>query len=244
MSEEQTEYTPESQIETPPIEAEVTPEAAPVEPPAIDSAVLLKKVENLAKENKNLIRSQQAMANQFKTMVDATVKQRLDDLNIARDEAIELGDKQKVREIDQAADAVRQQSRMVEAAPTIDPSIAEFVESNRDWFNKDQEMTDFAVSYNESYLKRNPGNLEESLAETMKKVKQAFPEKFAAEVKEEKKTPPSPVESSARHSSNTKYSLNRLEPEQKIAYEQFVKKHKLMSHDEYFKSLDEAGYLS
>lgn len=239
MSEEQSEYTPESQIETP---IEATPEVP--EKPAIDTEILMKKVENLAKENKNLIRSQQAMANQFRNMVDSTVRQRLDDLNTARDEAIELGDKQKVREIDQAADVVRQQSQMVQAAPGIDPAIAEFVEDNKEWFNKDQEMTDFAVSYNEAYLKRNPGSLEESLAATIEKVKKAFPDKFATEVKEEKKTPASPVESSARHSSNTKYSLNRLEPEQKIAYDQFVKKHKLMSHDEYFKSLDEAGYLS
>lgn len=236
--EEQAQYTPEVPVEAPPVE---TPqEAAPEEKPKVefDSEVLLKKVENLAKENKNLIRSQQAMADQFKTMVDATVRQRVAELMQVRDEAIDLGDRQRVREIDAQIRTVESQAANV-PAKGVDPAIASFVEEQKTWFNKDQEMTDFAVAFNESYLKRNPGAIEKSLEETLKKVKAAFPDKFV----EEKKAPPSPVEPAQRASSNNKYAVGKLTPEQKIAYEQYVKKHKLMSHDEYFKSLEDAGYL-
>jgi len=101
-------------------------------------------------------------------------------------------------------------------------------------------MTDFAVSYNESYLRRNPGDLEKSLAETLKAVKKAYPDKFE---NPRRKTPP-PVETGdSTVKSDGKYSKSRLNNEQKIVYEQLVVRHKQMSHDEYFKSLEEAGFL-
>lgn len=212
-----------------------------VKAPELDAAQLLKKVENLAKENKNLIRSQQAMANQFTTMVNATVKQKLAELNAVRDEAIDLGDRQKVKDIDQQIRNVEAQAQTTQVTPQVDPSITEFVETHKDWFNKDAEMTDFAISCNEAYLKRHPGDLEASLAYTLDKVKKAFPEKFQ---QEEKKAPPSPVESGKGQQTTGKYSISRLTSEQKLAYDQYVKRHKLMSHDDYFKSLEEAGYLA
>jgi exonuclease VII large subunit len=237
VSEEQVVYAPDVPVEAPQ-ETETQVEEPKVDP-AEEAQKLLKKVENLAKENKNLIRTQQAMASQFQKVVDSTVKQKLAELGAAKDEAIDLGDRHKVREIEQQMTEVQQQ--VVQQAPTLDPAIQDFVAENSEWFNKDSEMTEFAVAYNEAYLKRNPGNLEESLAATLDKVKKAFPEKFEAP---RKAAPPSPVEGAGRQTSGNKYSISRLNDEQKIAYDQFVKRHKVLTHEQYFQGLDEAGYLA
>ena len=242
MSEEQEPYVPDTPAE-PAVETPADPEK---KQPEFEPEVLLKKVENLAKENKNLIRSQQAMANQFKTMVDATVKAELAKLQMAKDEAIDLGDRQKVSEIEQQMGNVKQQAAAIQPTNQLDPAIADFVDSNKDWFNKDKEMTSFAVAYNESLLKEGSLSLEESLEKTLEKVKKAFPEKFESkEPKEDKKDPPpSPVEGASKSNvPNSRYTIGRLDPEQKIAYNQYVKVHKLISHDDYFKSLEEQGYL-
>lgn len=239
MSEEQTPYAPDTPAETPATPAEETPKVD--DKPLLDPDVLMKKVENLAKENKNLIRSQQAMANHVKAMVEAGVKQRLAELSQQKDEAIDLGDKEKVRAIEKQMQDAEQQAQVVNQPPPLDPAIQAFVEDNSSWFNKDPEMTEFAIAYNETYLKRHPGDLEASLAATLEKVKKAFPEKFESE---KKTPPPSPVEGASRHTTGNKYSISRLTEEQKIVYEQLVKRHGVLKHEEYFKSLEEAGYLA
>jgi hypothetical protein len=81
------------------------------------------------------------------------------------------------------------------------------------------------------------------LEETLKKVKMAFPDKF----ENTRRNNPPPVdgggETGGAEQKGTKYNTARLNPEQKIVYNQLVKVHKQMSHEEYFKSLDTAGYL-
>jgi len=37
--------------------------------------------------------------------------------------------------------------------------------------------------------------------------------------------------------------MNRLNHEQKLVYEQLVVRHKQITHEQYFKDLDEAGFL-
>ena len=101
-------------------------------------------------------------------------------------------------------------------------------------------MTTFAVAYNEAQLRKYPGELGKSLEDTLKAVKKAFPDKF----ENQRRNNPPPVEGSAVASKGEgKYSVARLNSEQKLVYNQLVKHHKQMTHDEYFKSLDEAGYL-
>ena len=101
-------------------------------------------------------------------------------------------------------------------------------------------MTSFAVSYNETYLRKHPGDLDKSLEETLKAVKRAFPDKF----QNQRRTAPSSVEGAATPNTGAgKYSTARLTQEQKLAYNQYVKVHKVMSHDDYFKSLEDVGYL-
>lgn len=229
--------TPE--VEAPAVETPAEPELTAAE------KKLMEKVEKLAKENKNLIRKQQVMADNTKFIIESSVKQRIAELQAQKDVAIDEGDRQKVRAIESQIDEVRTETAKVTAPiqPTLDPAIQEFVDAN-EWFNKDDEMTQFAIAMNESLLKKPGMTLEKSLEETLAKVKKAYPDKFEAEKKEDKPAPPSPVDGTSRQNSGNKYSMSRLSEEQKIAYEQFVRRNKIMTHEAYFKSLEEAGYLA
>ena len=105
------------------------------------------------------------------------------------------------------------------------------------WFNEDQELRDFAIAHNETWLKRNPGKVADSLKATDEAVRKAYPDKFQTLIK------PHSAESGTQSKGVTKFDTSRLTPEQKMAYRQFVTVNKIMSHDEYFKSLDEIGAL-
>jgi len=201
---------------------------------------LIDKVKIQNKKVKELEKTVDALARHYSTNVAQAKERAILDLKSERREAIELGEVNRVEEIDQKIHHVNQMKEPVSTQKGLAPEIEDFVEKQGAWFNKDSEMTQFAVAYNESYLKRNPGELSKSLDETMKAVKKAYPEKF----ENIRKSSPSAVEGSAPVSQNsTKYSTNRLTTEQKLVYKQLVQVHKQMDHDTYFKSLDEAGYL-
>lgn len=201
---------------------------------------LFDKIKVQSKKLKELERTVEAMAKHYQVNIQQAKEKAISELKEQRKEAIELGDSAAVDQIDHKIDMVKQTPDPELPAKTLAPEIEQFVDEQRDWFNKDDEMTAFAVSYNEAYLKRHPGSLGDSLKETLKAVKKAFPEKFA----NQKRTAPPPVESGgAPTGGNSKYSIGRLNKEQKLVYEQLVKVHKQMTHDDYFKSLESAGYL-
>ena len=201
---------------------------------------LFDKIKIQNKKLKELEKTVDALAKHYSTNVAQAKERAILDLKSERREAIELGEVSRVEEIDQKIHHVNQMQEPVRAQKGLAPEIEDFVEKQGAWFNKDAEMTQFAVAYNESYLKRNPGELSKSLDETMKAVKKAYPEKF----ENIRKSSPSSVEGSAPVSQNsTKFSTNRLTSEQKLVYQQLVKVHKQLTHEQYFQSLDDAGYL-
>ena len=201
---------------------------------------LFDKIKNQSKKLKELERTVEALAKHYQSNVQQARDRALAELKAERKEAIEMGEADKVELIDERIQTVKQMPDPVAPPPSLAPEIEQFVESNKEWFNKDQDMTAFAVSYNEAYLKNHPGDLAKSLDETIKAVKRAYPDKFA----NQKRTAPPAVEGGgAPLGSNSKYSVSRLNREQKLVYDQLVKVHKQMSHDDYFKSLEEAGFL-
>lgn len=201
---------------------------------------LFDKIKIQTKKLKELEKTVEALAKHYQTNIQQAKERAIADLKAERREAIELGEADKVEQIDERIQSVQKMPDPVAPPQTLAPEIEQFVEDNRDWFNKDQELTAFAVSYNEAYLKNHPGDLAQSLTETLKAVKRAFPDKFT----NTKRQSPSSVEGGGSPTgSGSKYSVSRLNREQKLVYDQLVRTHKQMSHDEYFKSLDEAGYL-
>lgn len=201
---------------------------------------LYDKLKGQSKKLKELEKTVDAMAKHYKITIAQAREKAIYELKAERREAIELGEVAKVEDIDKSIEELK---NTPDPLPVVDgpkPEITQFVEENKTWFNVDKAMTRFAVSFNEAYLAENPGELEESLKETLKAVKKAFPEKFENKRRE---TPPSVETGGAPLGGGSKYTMNRLTGEQKLVYNQLVKEHKQMSHDEYFKQLEEAGYL-
>ena len=201
---------------------------------------LFDKIKIQNKKLKELEKTVEALAKHYQSNVTQAKERAILDLKSERREAIELGEVGKVEEIDQKIHHVQQMQEAVVPAKGIAPELEQFLAEQKDWFNKDEDMTAFAVSYNETYLKKHPGDLAESLNQTMKAIKRAYPEKF----ENQKKTAPPAVEGGTPVNQGTqKYSTARLNQEQKLVYHQLVKIHKQMSHDDYFKSLENAGFL-
>jgi hypothetical protein len=200
---------------------------------------LFDKIKIQSKKLKELEHTVEAMAKHYSTNIQQAKEKAIADLKAERREAIELGEAVRVDQIDQQIDHVKAMQEL-NVKPSGPPAeIEQFIAEQKDWFNKDEDMTAFAVAYNESYLKKNP-DLGKSLEETLKAVKKAFPEKF-----ENKRRTSAPAVEGAGISDKTpsKYSFSRLNNEQKLVYNQLVKAHKQMTHDEYFKSLEDAGFL-
>lgn len=201
---------------------------------------LFDKIKTQSKKLKELERTVEALAKHYNESVTQAKERMISELKAERKEAIELGEADRVDAIDNRIQEVARTVEPPKPAPVIDTEIEAFVEANSDWFNRDKEMTRFAVAYNEGYLKDHPGDIGKSLDETLKAVKKAFPEKFV----NKRKTDPAPVEGGQPSGKGgDKYNYSRLTPEQKLVYNQLVKTHKQISHDEYFRSLEEAGYL-
>jgi len=201
---------------------------------------LFDKIKVQSKKLKELERTVEALAKHYQTNVQQAKERAILDLKSERREAIELGEVTKVEEIDQKIQHVQQMVEPVVQPKALATEIETFIDDQKSWFNKDEEMTSFAVAYNESYLKKHPGDLAKSLDETLRAVKRAYPDKF----ENPRKSAPPAVEGGATVSKGAeKYSTTRLSPEQKLVYQQLVKVHKQMSHEDYFKSLEDAGFL-
>jgi L-fucose isomerase-like protein len=134
------------------------------------------------------------------------------------------------------------------------PEIKDWVAANK-WYATDMELHDFALAYNDSYLKRHPDDLAGSLEATTRAVKKAFPEKFAGDAKPTVTKPgPSAVEgSTASSGAGKKFTVSRLSADQKLAHDQYIKagtfdkaaaEAKMSPTEFYIKQLDEIGELS
>ena len=201
---------------------------------------LFDKIKSQSKKMKELEKTVESLAKHYQITMKQAKDKALAELRAERVEAIELGEVAKVEEIDQRISDVKKVPEPVAPSNVLPAEVEAFVEEQKDWFNKNQEMTDFAVAYNEALLKKNPGELEKSLSETLKAVKRAYPEHFA----NTRRTNPPTVEGATTVTKNDgKYTLSALSKEQKLVYQQLVVNHKQMSHDEYFKDLEAAGYL-
>jgi hypothetical protein len=204
---------------------------------------LFDKIRSQSKKLKGMEKTLNSMAGQFQTQVKAQVALRLRELKAAKDVAIEAGDVGQVDKIDAEID--QQKAAIVEPAAQVSDEVSEWISKN-EWFEKDKELQDWASTYNVQYVKRT-GDVAGSLDKTAEAVKKAFPDKFAPPEKPKPKTPASPVEGGSQPKDTAgkkNYGVGRLSSDQKRVYDQMVKVHKHMSHEEYFQGLEEIGELS
>lgn len=199
---------------------------------------LFDKIRNQSKELKDMRKTLDAMSNHFHKATKVAVDKAISDLKGQRKEAIELGDVNRVDQIDQEIKQQESQAPKPQGPPAVPDEIKDWIDVNP-WFNSNKEMQAFAIAFNEQYLKSNPGDLPESLRKTKDAVKRAFPETF----QNDNRSDPPKVESGSAPKGKTAggYSVSKLSAEQKMVYNQMVKTHKVLSHDEYFKSLEDIG---
>jgi len=202
---------------------------------------LFDRIKAQSKELKGLKKTIEAMTSQFQTQLKAQVAVKERELRAAKKEAIKDGDIEQVEALDAEIDQLKQTAK--EEAPQIPDEVSSWIEANP-WFRDDKEMNAFAIAHNRTYIASHPGEIAESLEATAKAVRKAFPEKFE---KSKPKTAPSPVEGTPApkdDGNKGKYSFSRLSEAQKLVYNQMVKTHKVLTHDDYFKGLEEIGELS
>ena len=197
----------------------------------------------LRKDNEFLKREVSEMKstmNEFKKFHAETEKRAYDramsDLRDQKKEAINTGDGEKVLQIDDAIDDLKQarQEVKVETRPSNqpDPSFVAWNEDNK-WFGKDTELTAEANMIGEVIKRQNPTLIgTEFLDEVTKRVKRMYPEKFT----NANRNRPSPVEGSTapKSSGRAGKGFNDLPPEAKSACQKFEKQG-LVSREQYLK---------
>jgi len=213
---------------------------------------LFEKIRSQSRDLREVKKTVDAMARHFTKSVEHAVNAKVAELQYQKREAIKSGDVEEVEAIDKAI--ARENTAKAEvvsvAKVDTDPVVEKWVDQNP-WYVKDAEMHDFALAFNDTYLKRHPGDLEGSLRKTTEAARKAFPDKFKSPPRPpaggngEDVTPAPVVEgSTAPAPSSKRYTLNRLTPDQRRVYDQIVSEHKVTTHDAFFKSLEEIGELT
>ncbi len=220
---------------------------------------LFDRMRTLLKENKEVKKTVEAMARHFNKNVEREVNAKIAELQYQKKEAVKTGDVAQVEAIDKAIDIEKERKAEVTAPvrPEVAPEVVAWVEANP-WYLKDPDMHDFAVSYQDTYAKRHPGDgLAASLDKTLEATKRAFPDKFPKPStkppingEEEDVTPTGKPKVASVEGGGTggqsggkKYTMNRLSTDQRRVYDQIVVGAKVTTHDAFFKSLEEIGEL-
>ena len=156
------------------------------------------------------------------------------DLRQQKKEAISQGDGDRVLEIDDAIDELKQAQPVAKpvVAPQPDPSFTVWAEENR-WYNSDPELRSEADMIGRLIKEKNPNAIGmEFLDEVTKRVKRMYPEKF----NNVNRSKPSPVEapSGAGMAKKGGKSFNDLPQEAKEACLKFEKT-KLLTREQYVK---------
>ena len=198
------------------------------------------KFKHQNKKIKELERTISGMTQHYNAAVANGVKNAIAQLQQRKETAIEDGDKELVRAIDAEIDRQKASPQM----PVVNPDmlvINQWVGENK-WFNSDPVAQAAAIKLDEK-LKDEEPDVEVRLSRVKEEIEKRFPEHFPAKQKPTTQHPP-PIEGARTpQKGQPKYDKSRLSPEQKTVYEHMVVRNKIMSHDQYFKDLEEAGYL-
>lgn len=196
---------------------------------------LYEKNHKLKRELADLKATVHEMKQHITKVTEATRNKTIAELNAKRDEAIDLGDRDQVKEIDKE---IKKAEAITVEEDNVHPAIKAWISEN-EWFNKDDEMNAFAVGHNDTIAKRNPNmSIEESLEKTLEAVKKAFPDKFE---NPKRKNPPA-VETGGNGQGKKTFTKSDLNDEQRKVMNKFVRQG-IMTEDDYIKELADSGIL-
>ncbi len=184
-----------------------------------------------------------------KTTFEAKVKTletELKELRQAKKEAITQGDGDRVVELDEQIDAVKEQHAEAKAAAekpvpvepevTLDPALNSWLERN-DWFGKNTRLTSIANSLGAELRKENPSVVGDAFLKLLDEELAPYLEVGSG--KKKSREPVSPVEgrTNSRPGAPKKQSYENLPEEAKQACDRFVKQG-LMTKEEYVAEYD------
>lgn len=163
----------------------------------------------------------------------AEIKQKdaeIKSLKKERNEAIEEGDVEKVDELDEQINGLKEEIVEETAPIPVSKDFGEWAKKN-EWYKNDQEMADYA----DTIADQNPGAPFKRVAALVElKVKEMFPDKFKS-----KKIipPPSPVESGGKRIAAAKFTKSDLTDSQKDIMSRFVKQG-IMTEKNYIEGIE------
>lgn len=145
---------------------------------------LFRKIEAQSKEMKDMKRALQHLAKHNQEIAKVEYEKALKDLRAQKKEALAEGDADRVVEVDERIDLVKDQQKIlqqqqleqVREAVAIDPQFAQWTSKNQ-WYENDKRMRAYADSLG-IQLAQEGMSPADVLKEVEKEVKQRYPEKF------------------------------------------------------------------
>lgn len=197
----------------------------------------ISKIEALAKELKEQKKANQMLIEHHHKVKESEFNRALEFLKLQKKEAFEKGNVDKILELDEQIDLVKETQRSQKQAiqeqkiqPEIHPDFQRWADTNK-WYNNDNELRVTADSLGLAYAQLNPGKTpQEVLQHVEKEIKRIYPEKFS----NPKRTAPNGMESPTNSGdSNDKFELSE---EQRRVMNTFVRSG-IMTKEEYIKEL-------
>jgi hypothetical protein len=203
----------------------------------IKRAPLYEKNHKLKRELAEMKTALHEVKGHISKVSEAAYSRAVADLTARRDEAIDNGDREQVREIDKELKAAES---MKSPADSVHPAIAAWEKENGEWFYKDVEITDFGMAFARAHLQRHPEDAAGAMEAMEKAVKKAFPEKFE-KVNPQRKAPAA-VESGGVAVGKRSFGKSDLNDEQRKVMGKFVRMG-IMTEDDYIKDLADSGQI-
>jgi hypothetical protein len=203
----------------------------------VKRAPLYEKNHKLKKEVNELRTTLHEVKGHISKVSEAAYNKAVRDLTMQRDQAIEDGDKEQVREIDRA---IKEAEGIKVPVNNIHPAIKEWEDENGKWFYADQEISGFGLSYAQNYLNNHPQDFEGAMKAMDSALRKAYPEKY--EKSADKRPAPAAVESGGRSGGAKTYTKSDLNDEQRSVMNRFVRQG-IMTEEQYIKDLADSGVI-
>jgi hypothetical protein len=205
----------------------------------LDRGELLNRISAQSKEMKELRKTLRAFEDLNKKLADTKFNEKLQELKVAKAEALESGDAKRVVEIDDQIDvtkdamAANKATAIVSDAPAEqNPEFQRWVDKNS-WYAQNEEMRMFADNVGTSFARMNRDKTpQEVLKYVENRVKRAYRDMFMNERREE----PSKVEGGSTRGNGKPSTSYSLTAEEEQVMNTLVKGGH-MTKDEYIKQL-------
>lgn len=205
------------------------------------NVALLKRAGRAEEEQRRMRGEIDSFGARIENVMKVAKANAIAELEAKKRDAVENADYDQVRQIDDKINQTNKDFEVEKPAPaeqSIRPEVEDWIEENS-WFSKDQEMTDFALSFQEAQLKRlrdpanpTPEELREALRRTTSAVKLQFEDKFKARPR----AVPHDLERGGNDGFRRKFSYNDLSPQEKFVCDEAVRS-KSMTRDEYVQAI-------